>query len=343
MRPLPPAGWALAPIASVVVLLLVTRVIDPVRQWLGDTEPGFTVSLRSLGDVAVSSSIVIAWRNVLRSGRTLADGTKTEAANADYKALLTPAFMPFIVVGVATVLAFRQPLGCRCWPKRLRGLWCSGRGERCLAPTRSPRGSGGSSSTLAASPRTVEATERHEAPSPRHQGGDQSFRDCVVGAWHRVFPHAVVALLFSLVFVRLLLSGGARAPATLLGKFLSDVFGSWFGLVAPLVGALGSFFSGSATVSNLTFGGIQRTAAQAGGLDVTWVLALQTAGSAFGNQVCIGNILAVASILGLLDDNRPAAPGSDTTASPEGGILRMTTTPCLASVLALAVQGVLVA
>lgn len=342
-RPLPSAGWALAPIASVVLLLLVTRVIAPVRQWLGDSEPGFTVHLRSLGDVSISSSLVIAWENVLRSGRTLADGTETEAASADYKALLTPAFMPFIVVGAATVLAFRQPLGFRCWARRCCGEEKSRRAPAAHGPARSPRSPTGSSRSLAASPRTVEATERHEPPSPRRPSGDQSLRDCLLGAWHRVFPHAVVGLLFSLVFVRLLLSGGARAPATLLGEFLSDVFGSWFGLVAPLLGALGSFFSGSATVSNLTFGGIQRTAAQAGGLDTIWILALQTAGSAFGNQVCIGNILAVASILGLLDDAGPNAPGSDVAKSPEGSILRMTAIPCCASLLALAIQGVIVA
>ena len=44
--------------------------------------------------------------------------------------------------------------------------------------------------------------------------------------------------------------------------------------VAPL-GALGAFFSGSVTVSNLMFGPIQKNAAEALHIQVTGVLALQ--------------------------------------------------------------------
>ncbi len=67
--------------------------------------------------------------------------------------------------------------------------------------------------------------------------------------------------------------------------------------------------------SNLTFGGIQQATAVGLGLKQTTVLALQSAGGAMGNMVCIHNIVAVCSILGLQDE--------------EGTILRKTFLPTL--------------
>src|SRR5262249_58532562 len=64
-------------------------------------------------------------------------------------------------------------------------------------------------------------------------------------------------------------------------------------------GALGAFFAGSATVSNLTFAGIQDSIALTLGFDRTSILALQSVGAAMGNMVAISNIVAVTSILGL--------------------------------------------
>ena len=81
------------------------------------------------------------------------------------------------------------------------------------------------------------------------------------------------------------------------------------------LGALGSFFSGSNTVSNLTFGGIQNATAATLGLSRTTILSLQSAGGAMGNMVCIHNIVAVCSILGLHNE--------------EGRILRQTFWPLL--------------
>ena len=76
-------------------------------------------------------------------------------------------------------------------------------------------------------------------------------------------------------------------------------------LFASYLGALGTFFSGSATVSNLTFGGIQYGIAQQVGLSETLVLALQSTGAAMGNMICISNIIAVASIVGVNNQEGP--------------------------------------
>ena len=107
-----------------------------------------------------------------------------------------------------------------------------------------------------------------------------------------------IALFGALVMVNLMMQGGDNAPVILIGKALAALTGESWLLFSSFLGALGSFFSGSNTVSNLTFGGIQQSIAQSSGLDVNLTLALQSVGGAMGNMVCLNNIIAVCSILG---------------------------------------------
>jgi lactate permease len=109
----------------------------------------------------------------------------------------------------------------------------------------------------------------------------------------------VVALMGALVFVNLMMLGGQQSAVEQIGLHLASVGGGQWQWFAPFLGALGSFFSGSATVSNLTFAGVQQTIANQQGLNLTTILALQSVGAAMGNMVCINNIVAVASVLSL--------------------------------------------
>lgn len=109
----------------------------------------------------------------------------------------------------------------------------------------------------------------------------------------------VLSLIGALVMVKLMMQGSENAPMLLLAQAFSNLLGDYWAYAAALLGGLGSFFSGSATVSNITFGGIQLGIAQEVGLPVTLVLALQSAGAAMGNMVCINNIIAVSTILGI--------------------------------------------
>lgn len=111
----------------------------------------------------------------------------------------------------------------------------------------------------------------------------------------------VLALLGALVFVNLMMMGGESSVVTLIGKNLASITGQNWTFFSPFLGALGSFFSGSATISNLTFGAIQNSIAADLSLDVGIILAMQSAGAAMGNMVCINNIVAVASVLALGD------------------------------------------
>jgi len=111
----------------------------------------------------------------------------------------------------------------------------------------------------------------------------------------------IIALLGALVFVNLMMMGGEQSAVALIGSNLAGLTGSNWQFFGAFLGALGSFFSGSATISNLTFGGIQDSIAVDLGLNRTTILALQSAGGAMGNMVCINNIVAVASVLALGD------------------------------------------
>ena len=109
----------------------------------------------------------------------------------------------------------------------------------------------------------------------------------------------IITLMAALVFVDLLMLGGDRASTKIIGNALANITGSYWNIFASFLGAIGAFFSGSNTVSNLMFGGIQISIAQHLNLSQTSILALQSAGGAFGNMVCINNIIAVCVVLGI--------------------------------------------
>jgi lactate permease len=101
------------------------------------------------------------------------------------------------------------------------------------------------------------------------------------------------------VLVQLMVESGESSPAYIVGSILADWFKQGFVVISPLLGALGSFFSGSTTVSNLTFGEIQQIAAERIGTSVTTMLALQAVGASAGNAFCLNNIIAVCTVVGL--------------------------------------------
>ncbi len=79
----------------------------------------------------------------------------------------------------------------------------------------------------------------------------------------------IIALLGALVMVNLMRAGGDEAMVIVIGQAFADAFGMAWQYVAAYLGAIGAFFSGSNTVSNLMFAGIQQSIAQSLGLDPT--------------------------------------------------------------------------
>jgi lactate permease len=111
--------------------------------------------------------------------------------------------------------------------------------------------------------------------------------------------YPAIALFAALIFVNLMMVGGEDSAVAMIGTSLAALTGTSWQFFSPFLGALGSFFSGSNTVSNLTFGGIQDSIAQALNLNRSTILALQSVGGALGNMVCINNIVAVSTVLAL--------------------------------------------
>ncbi|MEJ2762394.1 L-lactate permease [Photobacterium sp. MCCC 1A19761] len=124
-----------------------------------------------------------------------------------------------------------------------------------------------------------------------------------------------IALVGALIMVKFMMVGDENSPIMTTGQAFADLMGANWQWVASYLGALGAFFSGSATVSNLTFGGIQQTIAHTVGLPETTILALQSVGASMGNMVCINNIIAVSTILGI--------------ANKEGYIIKRTVVPMM--------------
>ena len=69
--------------------------------------------------------------------------------------------------------------------------------------------------------------------------------------------------------------------------------------VAPFVGALGAFMTGSNTNSNVVFGALQQQTAELLGLSVTLILAAQTAGGALGSVLAPAKVIVGCSTVGL--------------------------------------------
>lgn len=114
-----------------------------------------------------------------------------------------------------------------------------------------------------------------------------------------------IALIGALIFVKLMMVEGRKeyqlASIQLIGESLANLTGPYWQYVSVYLGALGSFFSGSAAVSALTFSGIQNSIALRPELSLNreMILALQSVGGAMGNMACIHNIVAVCSVIQL--------------------------------------------
>ncbi len=124
-----------------------------------------------------------------------------------------------------------------------------------------------------------------------------------------------LALVGAMIMVKLMMIGGNYSMTQTIGTGLSDATQHHWISFASFLGAIGSFFSGSNTISNVTFGAVQYSVASSAGLPISLILALQSVGGAMGNMVCINNIIAGCSVLGI--DNA------------EGTILKKTVIPML--------------
>ncbi len=84
-----------------------------------------------------------------------------------------------------------------------------------------------------------------------------------------------------------------------LAKSVAATAGSAWPMFASFVGGLGSFITGSNTVSDLLFAEFQWGVASQLDLPRQIIVAAQVTGGAMGNMICIHNIVAVCAVVGL--------------------------------------------
>jgi lactate permease len=126
----------------------------------------------------------------------------------------------------------------------------------------------------------------------------------------RLLPVAL-ALLVMLTLSRLMVHAGMIDA---LAAAASGTGPAW-PLIAPLIGVLGTFITGSATASNVLFTELQVSTAARLGLPATALAAAQGFGAAVGNIVAPHNIIAGSATVGLT--------------GREGEVLRLTAWGCL--------------
>ena len=132
---------------------------------------------------------------------------------------------------------------------------------------------------------------------------------------------AAVAIAFGVSMVYIYRNTGMDAALTaksmvlVIAETLAGTFQRAYVAVAPAIGVLGSFMSGSNTVSNMLFSALQYETAAIVKLSPIVVLALQNIGGAAGNMICVNNVVAACATTGV--------------AGNEGRIIRINAVPCL--------------
>ena len=85
-----------------------------------------------------------------------------------------------------------------------------------------------------------------------------------------------------------------------LANGIANVLGNVYVIMAPFVGLLGTFMTGSNMSSNILFGGFQMTTANLLHLDLAPILGAQSAGGAIGSAVSPSKIILGTTTAGIL-------------------------------------------
>ncbi|WP_255169885.1 L-lactate permease [Natrononativus amylolyticus] len=224
---------AWSPYIILIVLLVITRVIDPISEFLTDPDVGVQI-----GDVSLG--IVILWDPILGY----------EALGADIAWMNVPGF--WLIVSAIIAIAIFGLDG-----DEVKAAWYEA-GEKLVSP--------------------------------------------------------FIALIFVIAMVQVMIqSGGAPgapeyavindSPASmieLLAIATANATGPIYPALAASIGALAAVMVGSNTVSNITFGGFQFTAAHELELPSQIVVGAQATGGAIGNLVAIHNVVAALATVGLV-------------------------------------------
>lgn len=133
-------------------------------------------------------------------------------------------------------------------------------------------------------------------------------------AWHtaRKIRFSALTIIFILILAKTMTASGM---ITSVATTLAAVSGPLFPLVSPMLGALGTFITGSDTSSNILFGELQKQTAGRLGFSPEWLAAANTSGATAGKMISPQSIAVATSTVGI--------------ESRQGEILRRNIAPCV--------------
>ena len=132
---------------------------------------------------------------------------------------------------------------------------------------------------------------------------------------------AAIALFFGVSMVYIYRNTGMNAQLSsesmlyAMAEALAGIFRGAYIIIAPFIGVLGAFMSGSNTVSNTLFSGLQFQTAMLVKMSPVLIVALQNIGGAAGNMICVNNVVAACATTGTMGN--------------EGKIIKTNIVPCL--------------
>ncbi len=123
-------------------------------------------------------------------------------------------------------------------------------------------------------------------------------------AFKSVLPAAVV-LSFAVAFSQIMINSGHNLSGMsdmlkTIAQAIALVVGTHYIFLVSFIGIMGTYITGSNTVSNILFSGFQFEMAGIIGVSRTILLAMQNVGGAIGNMISVYNVVIVATVCGLL-------------------------------------------
>ncbi len=222
---------AWSPYIILIVLLIVTRVVDPISETINDAAIGVSFAIAGIGEFTLG--MVIAWSGMFGY----------ENLNASIAWVNVPGF--WLILSALIAIAIYDMSG-----EQVKAAW-------------------------------GEAAEKLVAP--------------------------FIALVFVIAMVQVMIQSGQAPGAPGAGSMIeilaiatANATGFAYPAIAALIGALAAAMVGSNTVSNITFGGFQFTAAHELGLPSQIIVGTQAVGGAIGNLVAIHNVVAALATVGLV-------------------------------------------
>ena len=153
-------------------------------------------------------------------------------------------------------------------------------------------------------------------------------REGMKTALQRTVNPFLVILAMSTMIQMMVNSGSNNSGLpSVLSLMVGSLNGQILPLVAPFVGALGAFVSGSVTISNILFGNILASASNLYRVSTAKILGLEIAGAAMGNTMALADIMAAEAVVGIGDRTR--------------SVLWGTVIPCLICLTILGIVGLL--